>query len=229
MSEKKVRAVLYYRVSTDKQETANQVPELRREIAKRGWTLAKEYVDQAVSGGSTTRDELDKMMVELRAGRYDALVVQSYDRFGRDEVHLILTLDELVKRGIQFISVQEQIDTTTDVGRLAFTCLAGIAGFMRRQIGKKTKAALQRLKDDGVKLGRPTVPEEIKARVRALKAEGFSIRQIADQIEWVRAGGEYGRRKIAKISKSAVAKILAERPQIAPQSVAVPLDGASVA
>lgn len=223
-----IRAVCYYRVSTDKQDEVNQMPELHRECYKRGWKVANEYTDR-ISGSSTSREKLDIMMDEIRDKRYDALVVQSYDRFGRDEKHLISTLDELSDLGIHFVSVQEQLDTSSDVGRLAFVFLAGIAKFMRTQIGKKTRAALQRKKAEGMKLGRPTIPDDVRSRVYALADQGVSIRNIAKQIQWVRASGEYGPRKVKNISKSVVFKLLKERPLNVYQNVASVIDGDSVA
>lgn len=231
----KTRVVIYYRVSTDKQESANQVPELMREVERRDdWVLANTYVDEGVSGGKTSRPKLDLMMDELRRGKYDLLLVYSYDRFGRDEIHLLLTMDELNKRGIHFVSLKEQLDTTTNIGRMAFTFVAGVAGFVRRQIGEKTSAALQRKKAQGMKLGRPTVPQEIKSRVIDLHRQGLSLKKISLQVRWLRASGKYGPRKETTLSKSVVGNIVAEytgkrRPQIAPPIVASGVDGEVVA
>lgn len=223
------RAVLYYRVSTNSQDAKNQVPELRRYAEFRGWHIVNEYVDQGVSGGKDSRTDLDRMMKEIRAGRYDILLVYSYDRFARSLAHLVMIMDELGRLEVGFKSLQEQIDTTTAQGRMMFAIYAGLAEWQRHVTAEKTKASLQRLKDEGVKLGRPTLPDEVKARIRELHAQGLSLNKIAVQIQWVRASGEYGKRKITNISKSVVWKVLQDRPQNVPPIVAPIIDDRTVA
>jgi len=223
------RAVLYYRVSTDRQNEENQMPALRAYTEFRKWKIVKEYVDHGISGGKDSRPDLDVMMSEIRAGKYDVLLVYSYDRFARSLPHLVLVMDELGHLGVAFASYHEQIDTTTPQGRLLFAFYAGLAEWTRHQIAQKTRDTLARLKNEGIKLGRPTLPDDVRERIFALRAQGLSVRKIADQIEWVRASGEYGKRKVEKVSKSAVAKVLAERPLNPPSNVASDVDGASVA
>lgn len=224
------RAVLYYRVSTSKQDEKNQVPDLRRYAAFRKWSISREYIDHGISGGKDSRPDLDKMMSEIRAGRYDVLLVYSYDRFARSLPHLVMTMDELGKLGVHFASYQEQIDTTTPQGRLMFAIYAGLAEWMRHQIGQKTAATLRRLRDEeGVKLGRPTLPPDVVQRIYDLADKGLSLRLIAAQVTWVRSSGEYGPRKVEPVSKSVVGKVLRERPLNSPLNVAPRVDGTSVA
>lgn len=225
------RAVIYYRVSTFKQDEKNQMPELRAYCDSRGWKIAREYIDHGVSGGKDSRNDLDAMMREVRARRYDVLLVYSYDRFSRSLPHLIMTMDELGKIGVGFKSyAEDMIDTTTPQGRLVFPIFASLAEWQRTMTSMKTRATLRRLRDDeGVKLGRPPVPEETRAQIYALADEGLSCRKIAARLEWVRASGEYGKRKVDHVSKTAVAKILKERPLNPPLIVAPRVDGASVA
>lgn len=223
------RAVLYYRVSTDKQDEKNQVPELRRYAAFRKWTIINEYIDHGVSGGKDSRKDLDAMMAEIRQGRYDILLVYSYDRFARSLVHLVATMGELLNLEVAFASYQEQIDTTTAQGKLQFSIYAGLAEWQRHVTSQKTRAALNLLREEGVKLGRPSLPDEIRARIFELADQGLSTRQIAAQVQWVRASGEYGTRKVSNVSKSMVHKALKERPQNGTQNVASLIDEASVA
>lgn len=212
---KATRSVLYYRVSTNKQDEKNQVPDLRRYAEFRKWTITREYIDHGISGGKDSRTDLDKMMKEIRAGKYDVLLVYSYDRFARSLPHLVYAMDELGKLGVGFASYQEQIDTTTPQGRLMFAIYAGLAEWQRHQIGQKTSATLRRKRDEeGMILGRPSVPAEIREKILALSAQGLSIRKIAAQVIWVRASGKYGPRKETTVSKALVGKIVkASRPQ----------------
>lgn len=218
---KTIRAVLYYRVSTNKQDERNQIPSLREYAKFRRWTITKEYIDHGISGGKDSRPDLDLMMREIRRGRYDVLLVYSYDRFARSLRHLVVTMDELGKLGVHFASYQEQIDTTTPQGRLMFAIYAGLAEWMRHQIGQKTRETLARKKAEGMHLGRPAIPEAIKAKIRELYAAGQSYKAISKQITWLRASGKYGERKETTVSKSVVGKIINEdRPQKVRSNVA---------
>jgi DNA invertase Pin-like site-specific DNA recombinase len=217
---KAVRAVLYYRVSTNKQDEKNQVPDLRRYAEFRKWTITNEYIDHGISGAKDSRNDLDKMMAEIRAGQYDVLLIYSYDRFARSLPHLVLTMDELGRLGVHFASYQEQIDTTTPQGRLMFAIYAGLAEWQRHVTAEKTKAALRRKRDEeGMKLGRPEVPPDVRARVLELRSQGLSLSKIAEQVVWLRASGKYGARKEVSLSKSMVGKIVLESRTERPQNL----------
>ena len=93
------------------------------------------------SGRSKLRPELERMMDALRAG--DVVVVQRLDRLGRSLKDLIELLDRFKSQQVQFISLNESIDTTTAVGELAFQMIGSIAQFERRLISERTKAGLE--------------------------------------------------------------------------------------
>lgn len=225
------RAAIYYRVSTEKQDAESQLPELEQYVKKREFTLVGRFVDDAISAtkGEDERDGLADIMELARKRKIDVLVVWAYDRFARTLLDGIMYLDELQRLGVDYISLQQDIDTRTPMGRMYYQVNQIFAEYERRMISERTKLKLKALRDKGVKLGRPEVPEAIRDRVRALRAEGHSVREIARRIEWVRASGEYGRRKVVPISKSMVSKILKTCPPNGDQNVAPALDGASVA
>lgn len=186
------RAVLYYRVSKDEQNCENQMADLRKYCKFRKWTAASEYQDDAVSGIKKARPALDKMMAEIRRGKFDVLLVWSYDRFARSAVHLVTTLDELKNLGVDFASYRQQLDTTTPMGDMMFTVFAGIAQLERDMISERTKASLARLKASGHILGRPKEHDAaVIERVIALRKEKNSIRYIGRQVglsaAWVHA------------------------------------------
>src|SRR2546423_13739834 len=89
-----VRAALYARVSTVDQEPENQLAELRRYVAARGWT-ATEYVDRGVSGAKDRRPALDALVKDAKRRKFDVLVCWRLDRLGRNLKHLVTLLDEL--------------------------------------------------------------------------------------------------------------------------------------
>ena len=128
-----MKAAIYARVSTLHQEPENQLQELRRYVAARGWT-ATEYVDRGVSGSKDRRPALDQLVTDAKRRRFDTLIVYRLDRLGRNLRHLILLLDELQALGIAFVSLGEGIDPSTPAGRLQLHILGAIAEFERDRI-----------------------------------------------------------------------------------------------
>jgi DNA invertase Pin-like site-specific DNA recombinase len=147
-------AAIYARVSTFDQEPENQLAELRRYTAARGWT-ATEVVDRGVSGAKDRRPALDQLLAAARRRRFDVLVVWRLDRLGRNLRHLIVLLEELQALGIAFVSLNEGIDATTPAGKLQMHILGAIAEFERARIAERVKAGLQRARAQGRRLGRP--------------------------------------------------------------------------
>ncbi len=149
-----MRAAIYARVSTFDQEPENQLAEIRRYVAARGWT-AEEYVDRGVSGAKDRRPALDRLLIDARRRRFDVAVVWRLDRLGRNLRHLITLLEELQALGIAFVSLNEGIDATTPAGKLQMHILGAIAEFERARIAERVKAGLQRARAQGKRLGRP--------------------------------------------------------------------------
>jgi DNA invertase Pin-like site-specific DNA recombinase len=94
-----------------------QIDELRRVSEQRGWTVVGEYVDVGYSGLKDRRPQLDALMKHVHRGGVDLVAVWRFDRFARSVRHLVLALDEFRSRGIDFISVNDGIDTSTPIGR----------------------------------------------------------------------------------------------------------------
>ena len=93
-----VRCAVYARVSTLDQEPENQLAELRRYVAARGWDAAVEYVDHGVSGAKDKRPALDRLVKDAKRRKFDVLVTWKLDRLGRNLKHLITLLEDLRPR-----------------------------------------------------------------------------------------------------------------------------------
>lgn len=132
------RVAIYARVSTFDQEPENQLLELRRYVAARGWT-AVEFVDRGVSGAKDKRPALDTLVKDAKRRRFDVVVCWRLDRLGRNLKHLILLLDELSALGVGFVSLAEGIDATTPAGRLQLHILGAIAEFERERIRERVR------------------------------------------------------------------------------------------
>jgi DNA invertase Pin-like site-specific DNA recombinase len=137
----------YARVSTNGQDLAGQVTELRAH------ECAKVYREK-ISGAKTDRPELVKLLRALEPG--DVLIVTRLDRLARSTRDLLNVLDAVAKQGAAFRSLKDAwADTTTPHGRLMLTVLGGLAEFERELIRARTGDGRKRAKARGVKFGRP--------------------------------------------------------------------------
>jgi DNA invertase Pin-like site-specific DNA recombinase len=156
-----MKLAVYARVSTVDQTAENQLIELRRYVAARGWS-AVEYVDHGVSGAKDRRPALDQLVVDVRRHRVQAVVCWRLDRLGRNLRHLVMLLDDWHSRGIAFVTLGEVIDTSTSAGRLVAGVLGSIAEFERARIQERVRAGLARVRAQGRRLGRKpcAIPDE---------------------------------------------------------------------
>lgn len=137
----------YIRVSDNDQTEALQIDALQAA----GCTLI--YGDHGVSGAVKNRKGLQDVLAELKEG--DTLAVWKLDRLGRSTVQLILLLEELRERGVDFQALTQGIDTTTSIGRMLYGQLAVFAEFEREQTSDRTKAGMAAAKRRGKHVGRP--------------------------------------------------------------------------
>jgi len=109
------RVALYARVSTKNngQDPETQLIGLREYAGHRGMTVTDEYVDIGISGAKDRRPELDRLMTDARRRRFDIVLVARFDRFARSTKHLVVALEEFNSLGIDFVSLNECIDTST--------------------------------------------------------------------------------------------------------------------
>ena len=119
MKQKKSVAI-YARVSTERQAVDMQLAELREYVQRAGWKIYREFVDEGYTGKNTARPAFKEMMDEARRRKFDVLLVWKLDRLSRSLKDLIGTLDELGHLGIDFISYDNKIDTSSPTGKLVF-------------------------------------------------------------------------------------------------------------
>jgi DNA invertase Pin-like site-specific DNA recombinase len=120
-------------------------------------------------------------MAAARKRQLDAVIVWRFDRFARSTKHLLLALEEFRSLGIQFISYQENIDTSSPLGQALFTIVSAVAQLERDLIRERVSAGIRNARASGKQLGRPrrVVNHD---DVRRLRAGGASIRQIAQKL-----------------------------------------------
>ena len=195
-----MRAAIYARVSTaaQGQSPEMQVRELREYCERRGWQIFGDYVDVGISGSRDSRPELNRLMAEAHRRRFDAIVVWRFDRFARSVSHLLRALETFDALGVAFVSLSEQVDTSTPMGKMVFTVLGAVAELERSLIAERVRAGLRNARAKGTRLGRPPVRLD-PSRVAQLRSQGRTIREIAD---------------VLGVSRSLVHKTLAHHGQI---------------
>ncbi len=172
---------IYCRVSTQDQSTDSQLLDLRRYAADRGWEVYREFCDNGVSGSVDNRPALNALMDDAKKRRFDSVLVWRFDRFARSTTHLLLALDQFRNLGIDFVSYQENIDTSSPLGAAIFTIISAVAQLERDIIRERVKAGLRRAKAQGKQLGRPRVIVDA-GRIAALRAEGWSWSMITTEL-----------------------------------------------
>ena len=108
-------------------------------------------------------------------------LVWRFDRFARSTKHLILALEEFRHLGIDFVSFQENIDTSSPLGSAIFTIIAAVAQLERDIIAERVKAGLRRARQNGKRLGRPRASVD-PARIQKMRTDGLSLRQVARRV-----------------------------------------------
>ncbi len=170
----------YARVSTETQDLEVQFDEIRQHLAQRGLTLVATYSDVA-SGAKENRPEFHRLLADAARRKFEAVIVQRFDRAARSVKQLVATLDHLRRCRVAFVSIKEDVDTSTPAGELIFHVMAAIGQFERALIGDRIRSGLQRARALGRRIGRPRkgVSQE---QVRALRQTGLSYRAIGRRL-----------------------------------------------
>ena len=180
------RAVMYLRVSTLDQTTANQERELRQVAERAGWEIVKVYKDHGISGakGRDKRPAFDALCRDAAQRKFDVVMAWSVDRLGRSLQDLVGFLSELHAMRIDLFLHQQGLDTTTPSGKAMFQMMGVFAEFERAMIQERVRAGLARARSEGKELGRPPIAPELEGRIReALNKPGRTegVRKIAER------------------------------------------------
>ena len=167
----------YIRTSTDKQHTDRQVMQLRDQC-----DLV--FIEDGVSATRKNRPVYNRVMSKLKTG--DVFVVSSLDRAFRSSLDALSELEKLQQRGIQFLSLSQQFDTTTPEGKLLYTIAAALAEWERSIIRKRTKEGMAAARQRGSQIGRPRKlnQKQIDEARRILECEVYSsLTALAEHFE----------------------------------------------
>jgi DNA invertase Pin-like site-specific DNA recombinase len=175
------RMAIYARVSTvDKgQDPETQLLVLREYAARRAYVIVGEYVDYA-SGTREDRPQYQALFAAARRRQVDIVLVWRYDRFARSTQALVQALKEFQSLGVDFISYQENIDTTTPQGEMIFTVMASLAQFESTLMSERVKAGMARAKAQGKRISRSPIAKGMQVRIaELLMCQHFSGHSIS--------------------------------------------------
>jgi DNA invertase Pin-like site-specific DNA recombinase len=175
------RAVLYLRVSTLDQTTANQECELREVAERAGWQVVKVYKDHGISGakGRDKRPAFDALHRAAARREFDIVMAWSVDRLGRSLKDLVNFLDELRALNVDLFLKTQGIDTTSPSGKAMFGMLSVFADFERSIIQERVRAGLVRARSEGKVLGRPKIAPNVETAIRKTLAAGTGMIKAA--------------------------------------------------
>jgi len=161
----------YARVSTLDQNLDRQL------IAAngRGVPLANVFTEK-LSGKDTKRPELQRLMTTVQSG--DVVIVESISRFARNTRDLLDLVEKLNAKGVEFVSMKENIDTTTPTGKFMLTVFGAVAELERGYILQRQREGVAAAKARGVRFGRPikSPPENFAELVRQIERGKLSTK-----------------------------------------------------
>jgi DNA invertase Pin-like site-specific DNA recombinase len=177
------RAAIYARVSIlNGQNPDVQTREIEEYCHRRGFEIFSVYVDRGVSGKKDSRPQLNRMMEDAHQRRFDVIVVARFDMFARSVSHLLRALEMFNALRIQFISLADQIDTSTPTGKMIFTVLGAVSELERNLIVERVHSGLRHAKAKGKRLGRRRKMVDT-AEIAVLRENGKSWRGIAREMK----------------------------------------------
>ena len=169
------RTALYLRVSTADQKPDLQYYGLRAYAERAGLDVVQDYCDVAVSGRREGRPQLNALMTAARNQEIDYVLVWKFDRFARSTRHLLTTLEEFDHLGVRFVSVQDQMDTDSPMGRAMFTIIGAMAELESSLISERVTAGMRAAEARGRHLGRPGTPPRVASEIEALATTTTSV------------------------------------------------------
>lgn len=150
-----MKVAVYLRVSTKDQSVESQMTAIKGYCDQKGIKGYSIFQDEGISGAKQNRPGLDALMDKIKNKEVDLVIVYSFSRFARSTKHLLTALDEFNALGVGFVSITEQLDSSTPHGRLVFSILSAIAELERHLIRERVKAGLINAKLKGKRLGAP--------------------------------------------------------------------------
>ncbi len=158
---------IYARTSKSEQNSDTQLIALRDYCERQNYETVAEYIDNGVSGAKDSRPAFNKLMRDIRQGKIDCVLVYKLDRIGRSLQHLLNLFEEFKNRKVEFISLTQNINTSTPEGKMFLRMLMVLAEYERELIVSRMHSGLDRARKQGKRLGRPKGSRDKKRRKRS--------------------------------------------------------------
>src|SRR3989339_29043 len=178
------KVAIYSRVSTEEQAKEGlsveaQIDKCKSFCNARDWEVFKVYKDAGYSAGSLNRPALELLLRDADENKFNIILVYKIDRFSRKLKDLIMVLDDLKSKDINFTSVTEQIDTTSAMGEAFFQIIGVFAQLERGMVKERVELAFSKKISSGEVLNRAPFGYEYKNRRLVVKGEeAEKVRQI---------------------------------------------------
>lgn len=159
-----MKVAIYCRVSTEDQHVNKQIELCKNYCERMEYKIIDIYAD-VISGLKTSRPEFNRLLNDMRLFKFQGIVVTKLDRMGRSLQHLLSLIEEFTKKGVHFIAVTQNIDTSSSLGKLQLQIMGAFAEFERNLISERTKEGLKGNKKVG-KRGRDKKPRKKRGASR---------------------------------------------------------------
>lgn len=175
---------VYLRVSSRRQDTRSQLPDLKRWVENYADGTVKWYRDKA-SGKNMDRPGWQQLEADVLAGKVAKIIVWRLDRLGRTAAGLTALFESLQAAAVGLVSLKDSLDLSTPAGRLMANVLASVAAYEREVIGERIRAGQDAARANGKTWGgsqkgrRIKVTAEQAENIHRLKAEGRKVAAIA--------------------------------------------------
>jgi DNA invertase Pin-like site-specific DNA recombinase len=163
-----------------------QVEAAQKYCESRGWTIVKE-IEEKQSGKRSLRPMRAEIIELAKKGKIDVVMVWKLNRWGRDTVDILMTINELLAWNVSFVSICENLDFTTPMGRLMAGILAVFAQFERENIVHNVKSGIAASRKKNAAWGRPPKTRAKKEKALQLRGEGRTVDQICEELKISRA------------------------------------------
>jgi len=187
---KQVRVAIYTRKSTEEglDQEFNTLDAQREAVEAyitsqrhRGWiALPDQYNDGGFSGANIKRPAFERLLIDIEAGKIDLVGVYKYDRLSRSLLDFLQLLRLFDHHGVDFVSVTQNFDTTTSIGRLSLNMVMSFAEFERQVIAERTADKMRAARRRGLWTGgRPMLGYDVRAKKLIInKEESIQVKQI---------------------------------------------------
>lgn len=159
-----MKVAIYCRISTEDQKIERQVQLCKQFCERLGHETYDIYTD-VTSGIKESRPEFNRLLEDMRLFKFEGIVVTKIDRMGRSLKHLLSLIEEFTKKGVHFIAVTQNIDTSSSMGKLQLQIMGAFAEFERNLISERTKEGLKFAKNVG-KRGKDKKPRKKRGVLR---------------------------------------------------------------